>query len=58
MANCPGCFIRLPLSGEPNCDCEPPTVRQTGRNGDLSHSEPFQVPVDPQANERAREGQE
>lgn len=39
--NCPSCFVRLPLSGEPNCDCEPPTMRQTGRNGDLSHSEPF-----------------
>ena len=23
---CPRCYIRLPLSGEPNCDCEPPTV--------------------------------
>ena len=53
--NCPSCFVRLPLSGEPNCDCEPPTMRQTGRNGDYSHS--VQVLMDPQANERAREGQ-
>lgn len=26
MARCPSCFIRLPLSGEPNCDCEPRAV--------------------------------
>ena len=58
MANCPSCFVRLPLSGEPNCDCEPPTMRQAGRNGDYSHPGPNQVLVDPQPNERAREGQE
>ena len=23
---CPSCYIRLPLSGEPNCDCERPAV--------------------------------
>ena len=26
MAHCPSCFIRLPLSGEANCDCEPRAV--------------------------------
>lgn len=25
---CPACFIRLPLSGEPNCDCEPANAAQ------------------------------
>ena len=24
--HCPQCFIRLPLSGEANCDCEPRAV--------------------------------
>lgn len=24
--HCPACFIRLPLSGEANCDCEPRAV--------------------------------
>ena len=26
---CPSCFIRLPLSGEPNCDCDHGPVRIT-----------------------------
>ena len=38
---CPSCFIRLPLSGEANCDCEPPSAPGTARTAPLSASEPF-----------------
>ena len=39
--HCPVCFIRLPLSGEANCDCEPPNAPGTARTAPLSASEPF-----------------
>ena len=38
---CPSCFIRLPLSGEANCDCEPPNAPGTAKTAPLSDSEPF-----------------
>ena len=39
--HCPACFIRLPLSGEANCDCEPRDTPGTAKTAPLSASEPF-----------------
>ena len=39
-AHCPQCFIRLPLSGEANCDCEPPSAPGKARTAHLSASGP------------------
>ena len=42
-SNCPSCFVRLPLSGEPNCDCEPPKADGKVRTAYLAASGPFRV---------------
>ena len=39
MARCPSCYIRLPLSGEPNCDCEPAYAPQRPVNAPQSHEQ-------------------
>ena len=49
------CFIRLPLSGEANCDCEPPNATGTARTAPLSASEPFGALPDPLDAERVCE---
>lgn len=37
--HCPSCFIRLPLSGESNCDCEPGNAPQWPVNAPQSHEQ-------------------
>jgi len=53
--HCPSCFIRLPLSGEPNCDCEPANAAGTDKTGPRAANRPEQAHVDPTAPDSAPE---
>ena len=56
--HCPTCAIVLPLSGEPNCYCEPPAVASPvadeGPVGTLGHPYPNEAEIDP-SNSLARQ---
>ena len=48
--HCPTCAVVLPLSGEPNCYCEPPAVAapvaDEGPVGTLGHPRPNEAEID------------
>ena len=52
---CPSCFIRLPLSGEANCDCEPPSAPGAAVAAPLGDQGPILALVDPQSPDSAPE---
>jgi len=54
--HCPTCGVVLPLSGEPNCYCEPANAAGTPKTGPRTDDGAKQAHVDPLTPDEALEG--